>query len=104
MLDGNVRRVLCRVYDIAEDPRAPATERLWALAGDLVQAAPEGQPGDLNEALMELGALVCVPGEPDCPGVPAGSPLPGTGTRRPGRATGDRQTCAHAAPRRWRRR
>jgi A/G-specific adenine glycosylase len=71
VLDGNVRRVLCRVFDIARDPAASATEReLWSLAGDLVQAAPEGQVGDLNEALMELGALVCVPGRPDCPACP----------------------------------
>lgn len=71
VLDGNVRRVLCRVYDIASDPAAPATEReLWSLAGNLVQAAPEGQAGDLNEALMELGALVCVPGQPACSACP----------------------------------
>jgi A/G-specific adenine glycosylase len=67
VLDGNVRRVLCRVCDIAEDPKTPAVERrLWQLAEELVQAAPEGQAGDLNEAIMELGALVCVPGQPEC--------------------------------------
>ena len=71
VLDGNVRRVLCRVYDIAEDPRAPTTERrLWELADDLVKAAPSGQAGDLNESLMELGALVCSPGLPDCDACP----------------------------------
>ena len=67
ILDGNVRRVLCRVDDIVADPRAPATERrLWERADALVKAAPSGQAGDLNEALMELGALVCTPGRPDC--------------------------------------
>jgi A/G-specific adenine glycosylase len=71
ILDGNVRRVLCRVYDIAENPKAPAVDkRLWELAGRLVREAPAGQPGDLNEALMELGALVCVPGQPDCSACP----------------------------------
>ena len=62
VLDGNVRRVLCRLCDVAEDPRLPAVEaRLWEMA-----AAPPGRAGDLNEALMELGALVCTPGVPAC--------------------------------------
>ncbi len=71
VLDGNVRRVLCRLYDVASDPSAPATGRdLWWLAANLVRAAPEGRAGDLNEALMELGALICVPARPDCPACP----------------------------------
>ena len=71
ILDGNVRRVLCRVDDIADEPKAPATERrLWERADALVKAAPAGQAGDLNEALMELGALVCTPGKPDCAACP----------------------------------
>ncbi len=71
VLDGNVRRVLCRVDDIADDPKAPATERrLWERADGLVKAAPAGRAGDLNEALMELGALVCTPGRPDCAACP----------------------------------
>jgi A/G-specific adenine glycosylase len=71
ILDGNVRRVLCRVDDIADEPRAPATaRRLWERADALVKAAPTGQAGDLNEALMELGALVCTPGKPDCAACP----------------------------------
>ncbi len=71
VLDGNVRRVLCRVYDIGEDPRQPAVERsLWELAATLVEAAPPGQAGDLNEALMELGALVCTPVAPACSACP----------------------------------
>ena len=71
ILDGNVRRVLCRVDDIADEPKAPATERrLWERADALVKAAPAGRAGDLNEALMELGALVCTPGRPDCAACP----------------------------------
>jgi A/G-specific adenine glycosylase len=73
ILDGNVRRVLCRLYDIDQDARQPATERrLWALADNLVQAAPDGRAGDLNEALMELGALVCTPAAPACGTCPLG--------------------------------
>ena len=71
IVDGNVRRVLCRVDDIADDPKALRTERrLWERADALVRAAPTGQAGDLNEALMELGALVCKPGRPDCAACP----------------------------------
>ncbi len=71
VLDGNVRRVLCRVYDIAADPRSTAVEaQLWALATTLVHAAAAGRAGDLNEALMELGAQICTPGQPDCPACP----------------------------------
>jgi A/G-specific adenine glycosylase len=71
VLDGNVRRVLGRVYDIADDPSEAATERqLWQLATDLVMAAPEDAAGDLNEGLMELGALICTPGEPNCAACP----------------------------------
>ncbi|OQA43222.1 MAG: putative A/G-specific adenine glycosylase YfhQ [Chloroflexi bacterium ADurb.Bin325] len=70
-LDGNVRRVLCRLCDVAEDPRQPAVEaRLWEVAGALAAAAPPGRAGDLNEALMELGALVCTPGVPACDACP----------------------------------
>lgn len=71
VLDGNVRRVLCRLYDIAEDPRTSAvTRHLWQLARALVEAAPTGQAGELNEGLMELGALVCTPTAPACPTCP----------------------------------
>lgn len=71
VLDGNVRRVLCRVCDVAEDPRLPAVEaRLWEVAEALVRAAPEGRAGDLNESLMELGALICTPGSPQCTACP----------------------------------
>ncbi len=71
VLDGNVRRVLCRIYNIAEDPRTPEIEQqLWTLAESLVGAAPNGAAGDLNEALMELGAVVCTPRQPACPACP----------------------------------
>jgi A/G-specific adenine glycosylase len=67
ILDGNVMRVLSRVFGVAGDPRGnPANARLWGLAQELVSAAEGGNCGRLNEALMELGALVCTPGEPRC--------------------------------------
>jgi A/G-specific adenine glycosylase len=71
VLDGNVRRVLCRIYDIAEDPREKATEeRLWTFAAALANAAPENTAGEVNEALMELGALICTPDRPQCDACP----------------------------------
>jgi A/G-specific adenine glycosylase len=63
-VDGNVARVLARVFLVEGDPAARAVrERLWALAGALVV---EGRPGDLNQALIELGATLCRKPTPAC--------------------------------------
>src|SRR4030095_16742580 len=57
IVDGNVARVLARLLDLALDVKSPAGQRLlWSEAEELA-AGPA--PGDLNQALMELGALVC---------------------------------------------
>jgi A/G-specific adenine glycosylase len=59
VVDGNVARVLARVFAIEEDVKStPAQKRLWQLAAELV---PDDAPGDFNQALMELGATVCTP-------------------------------------------
>lgn len=64
VVDGNVKRVLCRVYAIRGDPRQPQMQnRLWALARANL---PRSQPGRWNEALMELGATICTPRSPRC--------------------------------------
>ncbi|MBN1816210.1 MAG: A/G-specific adenine glycosylase [Sedimentisphaerales bacterium] len=64
VLDGNVVRVLCRMECIEADPRqAQIQERLWALVRGLI---PKGQASDLNQALMELGAMICLPKNPQC--------------------------------------
>jgi A/G-specific adenine glycosylase len=64
VLDGNVIRVLSRVYDIADDVTKPATrDRLWRLAEEIL---PAERPGDFNQALMELGQQICVPKAPRC--------------------------------------
>jgi A/G-specific adenine glycosylase len=69
ILDGNVTRVLCRLVGERRDPRrAGIAARLWEQARLLVEAA--ASPGDLNEALMELGAMVCTPATPRCPACP----------------------------------
>jgi A/G-specific adenine glycosylase len=64
ILDGNVVRVLSRIFRIGGDPRGPAAQKkLWDLAGLLVS---KGDPSDLNQGLMELGATVCTPRRPAC--------------------------------------
>lgn len=64
VLDGNVARVLARVFTVADDVKATATRRrLQTLADALID--PE-QPGRFNEAMMELGATVCTPTAPRC--------------------------------------
>jgi len=64
VLDGNVRRVLCRIFAIRESPRnAVVQDRLWRVAEGLL---PERNVGDFNQALMELGATVCLPRTPSC--------------------------------------
>ena len=63
-LDGNIRRILARVYDVAEPVRTPQTEkRLWALAEENLDRE---RPGDWNEALMDLGSAICLPENPKC--------------------------------------
>ena len=57
IVDANVVRVLCRVFGIHGDPKATETQAaLWKLAADLI---PTGDAGTFNQAMMELGALVC---------------------------------------------
>ena len=68
VLDGNVIRVLTRLFLIRDDVTRPRTRnRLWRLAGRLL---PVGRAGQFNEALMDLGALVCTPRQPGCPRCP----------------------------------
>jgi A/G-specific adenine glycosylase len=67
-LDGNIRRVLARLFDVTEPARSPEGERrLYALAAEHL---PSGQASAYNQALMDLGALVCTPRAPDCPSCP----------------------------------
>jgi A/G-specific adenine glycosylase len=68
VLDGNVFRVFARFFAYKVSWGRPADRAsLWKQAEDLV---PRGRPGDFNQALMELGALVCLPREPECPRCP----------------------------------
>ena len=69
VLDGNVKRVLARLFNIGKCTDDPRTVRLlWSLAEALV---PARSPGDFNQALMELGARICTPRNPKCDVCPA---------------------------------
>jgi A/G-specific adenine glycosylase len=82
ILDGNVIRVLTRVFGIRENARATETmARLWQMADQLVQAAQHrsrfiihdshiGPCSAFNQSLMELGALICTPRQPQCEACP----------------------------------
>jgi A/G-specific adenine glycosylase len=68
ILDGNVRRVLVRLFAWQEDPRSSRAEKqLWQWAEALT---PEEHPHDYAQAIMDLGATVCVPRTPLCESCP----------------------------------
>jgi A/G-specific adenine glycosylase len=67
-LDGNAERVLCRVLHVTGNPRTSAARR--GLRAALAALIPAAGAGDFNQALMELGALVCRPAAPRCPRCP----------------------------------
>ncbi len=63
-LDGNIRRVLARICGVRADVRTPAVqEQLWGFAREVL---PAGRAGDFNQALMDLGASICVARRPRC--------------------------------------
>jgi A/G-specific adenine glycosylase len=68
VLDGNVMRVLARLTDFAADiTEAGSQQQLWHIAESLL---PSERPGDYNQALMDLGRLLCVPRRPNCEACP----------------------------------
>lgn len=69
IVDGNVARILARLDAIDEPLASPALmKRAWSIASELVEACDS--PRNFNQGLMELGALVCRPRNPDCPECP----------------------------------
>ena len=93
-VDGNVMRVFSRLYNDRADIMMGATKKRYTAR--VTEELPKDTPGDFNQALMELGALVCVPGEPrcaDCPlsdrcaayGAGSASYLPVRGEKKPRR-------------------
>ena len=89
LVDGNVARVLTRLFGIEGIPTAGAAKRaLWQLAGELLFVE---DPGTWNQALMELGARVCKPTSPVCATCPVA-------TACVARATGRQLELPHRAP------
>jgi A/G-specific adenine glycosylase len=89
ILEANSERVLCRLVGERKQPRSSVVRRrLWQVATELV---PGRRPGDFNQALMELGALLCRPLKPQCDVCPLASDCKakarGLQSRIPGRAT-----------------
>ena len=71
LVDGNVVRVFARLLGVREDSAARhVVDRFWRVAEQLVRGE---RPGDLNQALMELGATVCTPRSPLCLACPVRS-------------------------------
>jgi A/G-specific adenine glycosylase len=79
VVDGNVKRVFSRLFAIATDDAA-ADKRYWTIARTLVEGP---HPGDLNQAVMELGATICTPRSPDCPRCPLARSCRARATGRP---------------------
>ncbi len=83
VLDGNIRRVLSRITGgrIRGEGKGADEAACWELAGRLVDGP---SPGDLNQALMELGATVCTPASPLCGRCPAAKLCEGLRSGAPG--------------------
>jgi A/G-specific adenine glycosylase len=63
-VDGNIRRVLSRIFNVSEPARSTEGEKIiWNLAK---QHLPKGKASEYNQALMDLGATICTPKEPMC--------------------------------------
>lgn len=93
LVDGNVARVLARWFRVRGDPREGETaRRLARLATELVPR--RGGAGDWNQALMELGALVCLPRDPRCASCPVASSCGAAIEGRPARYPGPGRTAA----------
>jgi len=68
IVEANTLRLYCRLMGLRVDPRSAAGQRLlWEFAAML---PPARNPGEINQALMELGATVCNPRNPDCTSCP----------------------------------
>ena len=67
-VDGNVIRVISRIEGIRENAMDPAVKQ--KITEQVTQIIPPDRPGDFNQALMDLGATICVPGTPDCGSCP----------------------------------
>ena len=95
VVDGNVERVMARLYAVAE-PLPGSKPELKRRAGDLVR---DDRPGDWAQALMDLGATVCRPKSPDCGRCPISTHCAGLATGEP--ATYPRKSAKAERPHRY---
>jgi A/G-specific adenine glycosylase len=71
VVDGNVRRVLSRLFRLKEPVNDAKSSKAFKKAA--VELLDKTRPGDFNQAMMELGALLCRPQNPQCPDCPVNS-------------------------------
>ncbi len=63
-VDGNIRRVLSRLFDVRVPARSPEGDKLlWKMAEENL---PSGKASEYNQAMMDLGATICLPKNPVC--------------------------------------
>lgn len=82
-VDGNVTRVLCRLFDIRDEVNRPEVRRRIACLAQ--EMTPPGRAGLYNQAVMELGALVCRSRNPSCDACPLRERCAGRAAGDPGR-------------------
>ncbi len=68
VVDGNVERVFCRLFDIRLPANHKSLKKSFKRASD--EIVDQTRPGDFNQALMQLGQLICKPKTPDCGSCP----------------------------------
>jgi A/G-specific adenine glycosylase len=66
ILDGNIKRVLSRLFAISGS-KAKTEKILWGISESLI---PKGHSNPFNQALMDLGSMLCIPKDPQCPRCP----------------------------------
>ncbi len=68
IVEANTLRLYCRLLGYSDDPRnSRGQQTVWAFAESIL---PQSDIGDFNQALMDLGSMVCTPKNPDCPRCP----------------------------------
>jgi A/G-specific adenine glycosylase len=68
ILDGNAKRVLSRLFAVSASSEKRKTENtLWQISESLI---PKGSSNPFNQALMDLGSMICTPRDPSCPECP----------------------------------
>jgi A/G-specific adenine glycosylase len=67
-LDGNLRRVFARIFNIKDELGSRSSERIFQKIGR--KLIPKGFAGDFNQALMDFGSLICIPKDPLCNACP----------------------------------